>query len=73
MTRAQATKIKKLLPLIDAIKKKCLDCSAGSIYEVKICNIGNCPLFDFRQGINDFRRENSSKTAQNKPEGADDD
>lgn len=36
--------------LLMAIKAKCLDCSCGSIGEVKRCEIPTCPLYPFRSG-----------------------
>ena len=33
-----------------AIRKRCLDCSAGSYNEVTNCDFSNCPLYPFRSG-----------------------
>jgi len=66
MTKIQTDKINKLMPLIDAIKKRCLDCSAGSIYEVKMCVCEDCALFPYRNGIN-FK---TSKSPCKKAEGS---
>jgi len=45
-----------LTPL-KAIRAKCIDCSGGSIKEVKLCVIPECPLYPFRFGRNPFRQE----------------
>lgn len=39
----------KLTPM-KAIRKKCLDCCAGQIVEVRECMIKNCPLWRYRMG-----------------------
>ena len=33
-----------------AIRAKCLDCSGGSSYEVRLCVIPECPLYIYRMG-----------------------
>lgn len=33
-----------------AMRIKCLDCCAGSTYEVKHCGISDCPLWPYRMG-----------------------
>ena len=33
-----------------AIREKCLDCSAGSKHEVKMCPVSDCSLFPYRLG-----------------------
>lgn len=38
-----------LTPL-KAIKNKCLDCCSGQKKEVKLCNIVNCHLWQYRLG-----------------------
>jgi len=38
-----------------AIRQNCLDCSNGSSYEVRECQIKDCPLWPFRFGKNPFR------------------
>lgn len=35
---------------IKAIRAKCLDCCNNQINEVRICNIENCPLHEYRMG-----------------------
>jgi hypothetical protein len=44
-----------LTPL-KAIRAKCLDCSAGSAHEAKLCAIPACPLYAYRFGKNPFRK-----------------
>ena len=39
----------KLTPM-KAIRKKCLECSGGSQYEVRKCPIEKCPLYAYRFG-----------------------
>ena len=51
MTKSQSQKIRKLSVLISAIKLRCLDCSAGSLNEVKKCPCLSCALFPYRLGI----------------------
>ena len=51
MTKAQTKKLKEMPKLLKAIKKKCLDCSAYSIYELKNCVCIDCPLFPYRNGV----------------------
>lgn len=40
---------------LNAIRAKCLDCSAGSASEVKTCPITTCPLYPYRLGKNPNR------------------
>jgi hypothetical protein len=35
---------------VKAIRRKCLDCSAGSAHEVLHCPITDCPLYPYRLG-----------------------
>jgi hypothetical protein len=42
---------------LKAIRAKCLECSNGSSNEVKMCNIVDCELYDFRFGKNPFRKK----------------
>lgn len=69
MTTTQARKIKELTPLINAIKNRCLDCSANNLNEVKRCVCPDCALYPFRLGLNsqeaDFTREILEKTPKN--------
>ncbi len=41
-----------MLTPMKAIRAKCLDCSAGSANEVKLCPVTSCPLFPYRFGKN---------------------
>lgn len=47
--------MKRLTP-VRAIRLKCLDCSAGSSNEVKLCLIEDCPLYKYRFGKNPARK-----------------
>jgi len=40
----------KLLTPIKAIRANCIECSGGSLKEVRECNIINCPLWAYRMG-----------------------
>ncbi len=33
-----------------AIRKKCLECAGGSAYEVKVCELVDCPNWPLRMG-----------------------
>lgn len=48
----------KVMQPMKAIRLKCLDCCAGSSYQVKKCPIPDCPLFAFRHGKNPYRKSN---------------
>ena len=39
-----------VLTPIKAIRAKCVDCSAGSLVEVRECVIKKCPLYPYRMG-----------------------
>lgn len=69
MTKAQTNKIKELTPLIQAIRNRCLDCSANNSYEVSMCVCPDCALFPYRCGLNspeqDFTRGKLEKTPKN--------
>ena len=43
---------KKDLTPLKAIRAKCLDCCCGQWYEVKMCTIDWCPLYEYREGHN---------------------
>jgi hypothetical protein len=47
---------KNYLTPIRAIRKFCLECSGGSVKEVRECIIKDCLLYDFRLGRNPRRR-----------------
>lgn len=40
---------------VKAIRAKCIDCSAGSVEEVRECNVKDCPLYPFCMGKNPYR------------------
>lgn len=40
---------------LKAIRAKCIDCSAGSVEEIRACAVTTCPLFAFRAGRNPYR------------------
>jgi hypothetical protein len=42
--------LKKNLTPMKAIRAKCIDCSAGSYREVKLCPIEDCSLYPYRMG-----------------------
>lgn len=48
--------MKNYLTPVKAIRKNCLDCSGGSIKEVRECIVKSCPLYDFRLGTNPRRK-----------------
>lgn len=37
---------------LKAIRAKCLDCCCGQWYEVKMCTVKGCPLYEYRFGHN---------------------
>lgn len=39
-----------------AIRRKCLDCSAGQQIEVKLCQAVTCPLWSFRAGRHPYTK-----------------
>lgn len=43
------------MPVLKAIRAKCLDCSGGSPKEVADCLVRDCALFPFRLGTNPWR------------------
>lgn len=45
---------------IQAIRKKCLECSNGQYNEIRNCLIKTCPLYSFRVGETHIKREDSS-------------
>lgn len=45
---------KKRLTRGQAIKQKCLDCSAGNKKEAKNCSFKDCPLYRYRTGKEDI-------------------
>ena len=51
MTKAQAKRLKYLPKLLQAIRERCLDCSAFNPYEVKLCGMKDCSLYPYRMGV----------------------
>jgi hypothetical protein len=45
------------VPVLRAIRAKCLDCSGGSHTEVADCLVKTCALYPFRMGRNPWRVE----------------
>lgn len=45
-----------LYPPLKAIRRKCLDCCAGSSHEVGLCPVGDCALHPYRLGKNPSRK-----------------
>ena len=54
---------KERILLLNAIRQKCLDCSAYSYTEVEHCEFEDCPLFQFRKSRRDNKIRGASKTA----------
>lgn len=46
---------------IQAIKRKCLECSNGQYHEIKACLIKTCPLYSFRTGEKHIKKEENSE------------
>ncbi|MDM8330471.1 hypothetical protein QUW42_09280 [Desulfovibrio piger] len=46
----------KILTPLRAIRAKCLDCSAGSLKEVRECVMLDCPLYPYRMGKSPNRK-----------------
>ena len=42
----------KYLTPVKAIRRKCIDCSGGSLKEVRLCQVRECALYPFRMGKN---------------------
>lgn len=55
--------MKKENPL-KAIRTKCLECSCGSMLEVRECAIADCALYPYRFGKNPFRVHRSMSEEQ---------
>lgn len=47
---------KRISPL-KAIRLKCMECSCGSSYEVKLCPVTQCALYPFREGHNPYTKK----------------
>ena len=35
---------------LKAIRAKCMDCACGQFAEVRLCNVTECPLWEYRMG-----------------------
>ena len=46
--------------VVQAVRRKCIDCSAGQPSEVRKCPVVACPLWPFRFGTNPFSRPRGS-------------
>ena len=46
----------KILAPLRAIRAKCVDCSAGSMKEVRECVMLDCPLYPYRLGKSPNRK-----------------
>ena len=46
----------KILTPLRAIRAKCIDCSAGSMKEVRECVLLDCPLYPYRLGKSPNRK-----------------
>tara|TARA_B100001146_G_scaffold116821_1_gene102900 strand:- start:875 stop:1096 length:222 start_codon:yes stop_codon:yes gene_type:complete len=42
--------VKKFSTPIKAMRQKCLDCTAGSFKEVRLCTVVECALYPYRFG-----------------------
>jgi hypothetical protein len=55
-------------PILQAIREKCIDCSGGSLAEVRWCPVTKCALWPYRAGTDPFARPRgrgaTEKTAQ---------
>ncbi len=43
--------------LMQAIRRKCLECSNGQYNEIRGCLIKSCPLYSFRTGERNTKKE----------------
>lgn len=59
--------MKKLTPL-KSIRRKCVDCMAGSAKEVRLCPSEDCPLYLYRFGRNPSRKGIGHRKAVAPPE-----
>jgi hypothetical protein len=51
-------------PVLQAIRAKCLDCSANQIGEIRRCVAHRCALWPFRMGVDPFRQRRELTEAQ---------
>lgn len=52
------------IPVLKAVRLKCLDCSGGSPREVDLCSIESCTLHPFRYGKNPYRAKREMSDEQ---------
>jgi hypothetical protein len=52
------------MPVLKAIRAKCLDCCCGSPGEVRNCIVTTCPLWPFRMAANPWRSKKVLSPAQ---------
>ena len=55
---------------MEAIRAKCLDCSGGSLQEVRLCAHVACPSWPFRMGKNPWRAPPSEAQREARRESA---
>lgn len=46
-------------PLLQAMRRRCVDCCAGKVDEVRRCTATACPLWPYRMGTDPWRAEGS--------------
>jgi len=51
---------KHSLTPIKAIREKCKECNAGSLKEIRLCHLVDCPLFLYRMGKRPTENEKRS-------------
>lgn len=52
------------MPVLKAIRAKCIDCSGGSRAEADACLVKTCALYPFRMGRNPWRAEMSDEARE---------
>ena len=57
--------IGRMVSPLAAIKRKCLDCSAGNVYEAQNCQCTGCAIYPFRFGRNPYGNELSEEELKN--------
>ena len=45
------------MPVLKAIRLKCLECCCDQVAEVRSCGAEDCPLWPFRMGKNPYRKK----------------
>jgi hypothetical protein len=59
-------------PILQAIREKCIDCSGGSLAEVRRCPVTRCALHPYRMARDPFARPRGpGATEKNRPVWAD--